>query len=100
MNILQILPGIKRIKQINNQYVCLSLSIYYILIYFSIYLYVYIYISYLSFRVAGHLRYGVQGEEPVDGEPGGAEGDQVGARGGRPLHRHQGGLPTQGPQTR
>lgn len=48
---------------------------------------------------AGYLCDSVQGKVPADGEPGGPEGDQVGARGGGALHSHQGGFTPQGSQT-
>ena len=50
--------------------------------------------------LSGNLRYGLQGEISADRHDGGAEGDQAGARGGRPLHGHQGGLSAEGPETR
>ena len=48
---------------------------------------------------AGNLRHRVQGQVPADGHHGGPEGDQAGARGGGPLHRHQGGVTSQGFKT-
>ena len=56
-------------------------------------------VIYLWERFAGNLRYGLQGKISADRHHGGSEGDPAGARGGRPLHRHQGGLPAEGPQT-
>ena len=44
---------------------------------------------------SGHLRHGVQGQVPADGHHRGPQGDPAGARGGGPLHRHQGGLTPQ-----
>ena len=46
----------------------------------------------------GDVRHRLQGQVAADGRAGGAQGDPAGARGGRALHSHQGGLTPQGPQ--